>query len=156
MHLALHVTRKVQVDIGRFIAVEAKECLKGDVLTVGIHRRTAMRAIFIGKVKARAIASVRNKFVITAGGATVVRRQGIHLGNTRHDRNEGGADRSARANEISVLLAERNQLLRNHVKDGKAVLDDRIQLFIQTHRNDFGDFPLVTVPIHGAIPTALL
>ena len=66
MNLALHVTREVKVDIGRFVAVEAKEGLEGDIVTVLIEPLATDGASLIGKVKARADRAVGEELAITA------------------------------------------------------------------------------------------
>ena len=64
-------------------------------MTVAVKLSTALRTFLLGKVEARADATVGKKLTPTAFGADVVGRQGINLGDTRHRSNEGGADRTS-------------------------------------------------------------
>ena len=121
VHSALHFARKVQVNIRRFVTVEAQEGFKGNVLTVLRHQRSAMGTVFIRHVKARSHRSVLHKNRIPALGATVVRREGIHFGNTRHGGHKGGANRATGPYQIPLRLAEPHQLLGNHIEHRKSV-----------------------------------
>ena len=139
MYLTLHLTREVQVNIGRLIAVEAEEGFERDIVTVIVHFRAAVRAVLRREVKARADAVGVREVVILTIRAPVVRRERIYLRNTRHRGNEGRAYRASRADEIPLTLAVPNELLRDHIENGKAVLDDRGQLLVQTLRNHVGE-----------------
>jgi len=66
-----------------------------------------------------------------ADRAVIVRRQRVDLGNVSHRRNEGGADRTSRSDQIAVGKRFGNQLLRDDVHDGVSVLADGIQLLRQ-------------------------
>ena len=45
MHLSLHLSREVKVDIRRLISVESKEGLERDMMTVGVHLGSALGTI---------------------------------------------------------------------------------------------------------------
>ena len=69
MGLGLIFAREVQVDIRCFVAVEAQEGLKGDVVTILVHGGAAVRAVLGGQVKARAARepSVKNSLCLQFG-----------------------------------------------------------------------------------------
>ena len=48
----LVLRRKVEIDIRFLVAVEAEKGLKGDILPIAEHRCAAVRAVFIGQIKA--------------------------------------------------------------------------------------------------------
>ncbi len=85
---------KIQVDVGHLVAAEAQERLKGDMKPVlgvlgpayGAHRvrhiRPAARPQLLGGVKIR----------VLAVGAAVVGRQGVHLGDPRHEGHQRGTE----------------------------------------------------------------
>ena len=91
MHLALNVSREVKVDIWRFISVEAKEGLKRNIVSVGVKLCVTMRTVLIGKIKARAHATVCKELGILTLRTVIVRGKRIYLGDSRHRSNEGRA-----------------------------------------------------------------
>ena len=52
MDFTLHLAREVKVNIRFLIALKAEEGFKRDFVAVALHRRSAFRAVFSGKVKA--------------------------------------------------------------------------------------------------------
>ena len=54
MHLSLNLSREVQVNIGRFVTVEAKEGFKGNVVPFSHQFFSTQGTIFIRQVKSRA------------------------------------------------------------------------------------------------------
>ena len=91
VRLGLILPGEVEVDIGHFVAVEAEKGLKGNIVTVPIERRLAIRTSFLGQVDACGDASVVEDLKVMAFGADVVRRQGIDLGDPAHRGDERGA-----------------------------------------------------------------
>ena len=88
--VALIFTREVQVDIGYFIAAEAKERLKGNVEAVLFIRRAAHRADGIRHIRAASVPMLYRvvKVGILAVGATVVSGQRVDLRDARHERHQ--------------------------------------------------------------------
>ena len=130
----LDVTREVEVNIGGFVAVEAKEGLEHNIVTVSHILCSALGAIFVGQVKARANRAIGEELVmLTFGiGAIIVRRQGVYLGDTCHSRGKGRADRATRADKIALVLAILYQALCDEVKYREAVFHDGIKLTRKT------------------------
>ena len=56
--------RKVKVDIGRFVALEAEEGFKRNVVAVSNHRNTAMRTVLWRQIKAGADLTVEEKLTV--------------------------------------------------------------------------------------------
>ena len=153
MYLRLNVAGEIKVYIGGFIAVEAEEGFKGDIVSVLIEPLSAYRTALIVKVKARADRAVGKELGITALRTSVMRGKRVNLGNSRHRCDEGRADRAARANLISKALGIGNELYRYHIKHGKAVVDNRRELLIKTGPYYIGK--LVAVPFVRAAPAGL-
>ena len=65
-----------------------------------------------------------------------MRRKRIHLRYARHGSRERRTDRSSRADEISVFLAEFDESLRDDVEHREAVRYDRIQLGLEALFDD--------------------
>ena len=126
--LRLELAGEVQVDIRLLIAVEAEEGLERDFMPVTLHRDAAVRAILGRQVVAGADGAVGKEFTVAALRADIVRRKGVHFGDTRHRRHERRADGAPGADVIAVILGVFHQLLRDDIEDGKTVLDDRIEL----------------------------
>ena len=102
------------------------------------HHRAAMGAVFIVHIKAGSDGAVCKKFTMLTLRATVVRGQGVYLGNTRHRSNEGRTYRAAGSYAISKAFAIRNELLRNHIKHSEAVGNNGVELSLQTVFNKLG------------------
>ena len=141
---------EVQVDVGDLVAVEAQEGLEGDGVAVPVHGGAADGAVLGGQVKAGIHAAVGEELAVLAVGADVVGLQGVHLGDAGHAGHQGGAHGAAGAHQIAVGLAVGHQLLGGHVQHGEAVLDDGVQLLVQTGLDDFGQG--VAVLLLGALP----
>ena len=58
MHSSLHLAREVKVDIRGFIAIETKEGLERNVVTVAYQLGSALGAVSVGQVETRAYATV--------------------------------------------------------------------------------------------------
>ena len=127
MRFALIFAGEVEVNIGRFVAVEAEEGFKRNFMPVANHIRAAVRAILFRHIKARAVLVVGVEFGIFALRATVVRRQGVHFGNPRHGRHERRADRTTRADMVAVVFGIPHQFLRDDIQNRETVLDNRIE-----------------------------
>ena len=138
MYFALNVAREVKVYIRRFVAFETKEGLKRDTVTVGVHKRSAVVAVLVRQVKARAVLAVCEEYRLMAFRAYVVRIERIDLGYARKVCNERRADRATRADEIAVVLAEFDEFLSYHIKHGVAVADYRVKFAFETFFNDLG------------------
>ena len=145
MYLSLNLAREVKVYVGGFISVEAKECFKRNMMTVRLQLLTAIRTVFIWKVKSRANLVGVGEIVVSAIRTPVMRRQRVDLRNTRHRCNERRTDRSSRAYEIALLLTVPYKLLRYHIKNGKSVFDNRGQFSVKSACNYFGQ----RVAVHG-------
>ena len=65
-----------------------------------------------------------------------MRGQGVYLRDTRHRGNEGGAYRAARSYLIAKAFGIGNELNRDHIKHGKAVFDNGVQLSREALGND--------------------
>ena len=84
VYLSLYLAREVKVNIRRLIAVKSEERFKRYIVTVTDHIYIAVRTLFRRQVKARAVRAVKDKFVVSALGSSVMRRQGVYLGDTSH------------------------------------------------------------------------
>ena len=103
MRLRLVFPREVQVNIRDFITAEAKERLKRDVEAVLIKLLSAFGAHRVGQV-GTAVDTVRHvEGAVFTFWATVMRRQGVNLGDARHIGDQRRANRTARADQIAVL-----------------------------------------------------
>ena len=122
--IELIFTAEVKVNIGLFISLESKECFKRNIVTVTVHRNSAVRAILRRQVITRTDRTVHEKFRVLTFFTYIVRRQRVNLGNTCRMGNERRADRTSRADIIAVLLGVLNKLLCNHVKNAKSVGDN--------------------------------
>ena len=152
VRFALVFTGEVQVDIGRFVAVEAEERFERDFVTVANHRRAAMGAVFFRHIKAGTVFAVGIKFGIFTVGATVVGRQGIDLGNPRHCRDKRRTDRTTRTDVVAVVLGIPNQLLRDDIQNGEPVLNNGVQFSVQSCFDKFGHFAVKLVPLARFCP----
>ena len=94
MSRGLILAGKVQVNIGHFISFKSKEGFKGNIVTIRVHRHTAMRAILIRQVESGADRTVGKKLAVLTFFANIVRSQRIYLGNAHHGCRKGRADRS--------------------------------------------------------------
>ena len=65
-------------------------------------------------------------------GADIVRRQGVDLGDAGHIGNDRRADAASAADEVAVLERILNQLLSAHVDDIVAVVEDGVELRVDT------------------------
>ena len=121
----LIVAREVEIDIGDFVAVKSEEHRERDVVPVLDERRAADGAVHGGQVKAAPDGAVRDEFIVLTVFAAIMRRQRVDLGDADHGRDEGRSDRSARADEIAVVVGFLDESLRDDVERGKAVFEDR-------------------------------
>ena len=69
MNARLHITGKVQVNIRLFVSIKAKECFERNLVTIHNALGTAVRAVFIWKVKAIRHRTIRVKITPLALGA---------------------------------------------------------------------------------------
>ena len=134
--VALVLTGEIQIDIRRFVAVETQKGFKRNGVAVAVVFGAANGALLRRKVKARAVAAVRNEFAVFAVRADIMRRQRVYLGNTGDIGHERRADRTTRANQVTVRLRIGHKLLRRHVQHGEAVLIDGIQLALEAVVDD--------------------
>ena len=149
---ALYVTREVKVDIGRLVTLKSEEGLKGDIVSVLIHPLAALGTLFVRQVKAGAHRAVCEELAVATLGTSVVRRQGVNLGDTRHRRYEGRAYRATRAYEIAEALGVCNKLNRDHIEHGKSVFDYGIELSLKSLFNELGQG--IAVPLVRPLPAA--
>ena len=77
--VALILAGEVQVDIRRFVAVEAQKRFKRNGVAVAAVFGAADGALLGRQVKARAVAAVRNEFAVLAVRADIMRRQRVYL-----------------------------------------------------------------------------
>lgn len=119
-------TREVQVDIRDFVAVEAEEDGKRDVVAVFDERFAADWADLVGKVVAAAVGAIRDEFAVLAFRAAPVRRQRIDLGDARHRRDKRRTDGATRADEVAVVVGFLDEALRDEVQDGETMCDNRL------------------------------
>ena len=135
MRRALVLTGEVQVNIRLLVALKAEEGLKGNVKAVFSHLCAAVRADLIRHVTARGarklLRNLRIEVRVAAIRANVMRRQGIHLGDTCRVSDKGRADRAARSHEIALFVRVLHKLMGDDVHDSEAVLNDGIQLLIE-------------------------
>ena len=132
---------EIQVDIRGLISLEAEEGFKGYLVAVAVQGRSAVRTVLRRKVNTAsgAVADI-GEFAVLAFRAAIVRRERIDLGNACHMRNEGGADRAPRTDEIAVGIGFMHELLRDHVKGRIAVANDGIQFLIEPFLDDFRQY----------------
>lgn len=130
-------TGEVQVDIRDFIAVEAEEDGKRDVVAVFNHGFAADRAYFVRQVIAAAVGAVGDEFAVLAFRAAPVRRQRVDLGDTRHGRDERGTDGTTRTDEVAVVVGFLDETLRDEVQHGESVCDNRLELLFESVFDDF-------------------
>ena len=152
----LILTGEVKIDIGRFVAIKAKEGFKRNLLTVTSHHLSALGTRLGRQVKAGTHLAVDKElgmFTLRIA-AHIVRLQGIHLGNTRQMRHDGGTDRTTATHQIAVIHRVLHQFLCNHIQHGKAVLNDGVQLFLQSSRHDLRDG--IAIDFLCLIPAQLL
>ena len=95
MNSSLHLAREVEVDIGRFVSLEAEEGFKRDFVAVAFHFLAALGAFLNRKVKARAVFAVKEKFAVLTFHTVIMRREGVNLGYTAEVSNERRADRAS-------------------------------------------------------------
>lgn len=81
-------TGEVEVDIRNFIAVEAEEDGKRDIVAIFDKRFAADRADFVGQIVAAAVRAVGDEFAVLAFWAAPVRRQRVDLSDAGHGRDE--------------------------------------------------------------------
>ena len=93
-------------------------------MSVGTHFCTTVGTIFIGQVKARTVFTVHKELVMLAFWTVIVRFKGVNLGNTRTRGNERRANRTTRANKITIVLTVFYKLLRDNIKHRKAVFNN--------------------------------
>ena len=80
-HTLVIAGREIEVDIRYLISIEPKEYGKGDIMTVLIKRRSALRAFLVRQVESAAYGAVSEELAPVAFGADVVRRQWIDFRN---------------------------------------------------------------------------
>ena len=123
---------EVQVDIRRFIALEAKEYLKGDLIAELFVFCAAHRAVRIRHVHTAGIfCAVHIKIAVLAVRANVMRLQRVHLRDARHCSHKRGADRATRADEVTVRIGFVHEPLRKQIQRCIAVADDGIEFLFQ-------------------------
>ncbi|MPM09306.1 hypothetical protein SDC9_55622 [bioreactor metagenome] len=125
---SLVFAREIQVDIRDFIASKSQEGLEGDVEAVFLIPLSADRAVCVGHIGAAAEPLPRFKVGVSAFGAAVVGRQGVHLGDARHVCHDGRSHRAAGAHQIAVVQGVLNQFLSGHVNDIVFTLQNVAQL----------------------------
>ena len=106
-------------------------------MAVPSQRFAAVRAELVRQIEAGAYRAVGEKLGILAFLAHVMGGQRVDLRNSRHMRDEGGADGASGAHQVPVLHRVVHQLLGNHVQHGEPVLDDGGQLPVQTAGHNF-------------------
>ena len=124
-------TREVQIDIRYFIAIEAKEYGKGDVVAVLLQISPAFRAFLVGKIEPAAVFAMGKKFTVLALGAHIMRRQRIDLCNIRHGRDKGRADGSTGSDQIAIIIGMLYQLVGNVIQDAEPMAQDGRKFFGQ-------------------------
>ena len=129
--LELILAGKVQVNIRRFLPVEAQESGKGDVKAVFDHRGATLGTYPVRQVDPTAVAGVFGEDGVLAMGAPAAGLQGIDSGNARQVRDEGGAHAAPGAHQVAVFQRFGHQLLSDQVHHVKAVVDDGHQLGFQ-------------------------
>lgn len=87
MSIALIMPGEVQVDIGRFVTVEAEEGFKRDIVPVIYHFLAAF-TVSVGHIEAGADTAVKEKYAFFAFRAAVMRRQRVDLRNSAESRDE--------------------------------------------------------------------
>ena len=122
--IELIFTAEIKVNIGLFVALKSQECFKRNIVTVTMHRNSAIRAILRRQVVARTDRTVHKKFRVLTFFTYIVRRKRVNLGNTCRMCNERRANRTSRADIIAVLLGVLNKFLCNHVKNAESVGDN--------------------------------
>ncbi len=99
------------------------------------QRLPTFRAVFRRHIAARAPRKrphfFRFEIDVVAVFTIIMGRQRIHFGNTRHRRDKRRTDRSARTDEIAVLVRLPHEFLGDDVHDGKSVFYNRIQFMVQ-------------------------
>ena len=141
-------TREVQIDIRDLIAIETEEDGKGDIMAVLDERLAADRTGHVRQVIAAAIGTIGNELAVLAVRAAPMRRQRIYLGDARHRRDEGRADRTTGADQIAVVVGFFDETLGDKIQNREAMADDRLQLLLQSRLNDLGQ----VLAIHGLGP----
>ena len=147
--LGLVLAGEVEVDIRLLVSLEAKERLKGNVKARLYQRLPADRADPVRHIDAApahvGLDLFRIEVAVVALGAVVVRAQGIDLRDAGHRRDKGGADGAAGADQVPVLVGLPDELLRDDVHDGVAVLDDGSKLLLEPVLHDLRQ----GIPIHA-------
>ncbi len=137
MRCALIFAGKVQVDIRRFVAVEAKEHFKRNIEPHLEIRRSADRAVFLRHVDSAGVFhAVYFEVAVLAVRANIMRLKRVYLRNARHGRDKRRADRATGTNEVAVRIGLVHEPLRHQVQRGKPVADDRLKLTVETSLHD--------------------
>ena len=79
MYFSLYFTREIKVDIGRFIAVEAEEGFKRDIVAVPYHLSAAVRAGFRCHIETAPVFALEEEFAVFALRAEIMRSERIYL-----------------------------------------------------------------------------
>ncbi len=140
---------KIQVNIRHLAAAVAQKGFKRNVKSVLHHLFAAHGASFIRHVRAAAVAAVCDKFRMSALGAAVVGRQGVHLRDARHIGHQRRADGASGANQIAVFQTPLHQLLRRHIHH-VVLAQNAAQLHVQPVHNELGR--LVAVQLVTLVP----
>ena len=144
---------EVQVDIRLFVALEPQERRERDRIAVPLHRRAAVRAVHRRHIHAAVVFLHIAPDDLLAVRAQIMRIQRIDFRNARHRRRERRADRPSGTDQITVRQRFVHQHLRADIHDRVAVVDDGVQLDIQTFFDLFGQ--RVAVLLMRALHTGL-
>ena len=151
--IGLVFAREVQVDIGLFVAVEAQERLKRDIMAVHQHPGTAVGAVLVRQVKAIVHAAVGDELTVLALGAAVMGRKAVDLRNAGEVGHSRGADGTTAAHLIAACVGVGHQLDRDNVQHRVAVAADGVQLLLEPLFHDLRQ--RVTVILLGPLPSGV-
>ena len=106
-------SRKVQVNIGLFVAVKSHKHGERNIVTVLNHRFFAIRAVFRRQIVTATDRAVGYKLRMFAFFAAIMRRQRIYFRYPHHSRDERRTHRPPRTYQISVDIGFFHEFFRD-------------------------------------------
>ena len=124
----LIIAREVEINIRNLVPVKSEEDGERNIVPVLRKRRTADGTVQRRQIKAAPDGAVVNEFVVLTVTAAIVGRQRVDLSDADHGRDKGRSDRTARADQVTVVVRLFHKALCDNVECSKTIAQDRFQL----------------------------
>ena len=95
--------RKIQINIGNLVPMEAQENGEGDIVSIPHHGRAALRTSLRRQIKARIHLVFHEKLAVTTFRTAIMGLQRIDLSYVQHGGHKGGANATTGANKVATV-----------------------------------------------------